>query len=62
MVLIYQRNIRDQMLIEFGMWNVIAKGCDVRYWMWSRRHRGVCIDVAKSLPWRKDTTSNASLR
>ena len=59
---IYQRNVRDQMRMDFGLWSVIAKGYDVSNWMRSRRHRGVCLGVAKSLPWRKDMTSNASLR
>ena len=31
-----------------------CNGCDVSYWMWSGRHRGVCLGT---LPWRKDTTS-----
>ena len=32
-----QRNVRDQMRMEFGLWSVIAKGYDVSCWMWSRR-------------------------
>ena len=29
---IYQRNARDRMRMEFGWWNVVAKGYDVSYW------------------------------
>ena len=34
---IYQRNVRDQMRMEFGLWSVAAEGYDVSCWLeeWS---------------------------
>ena len=49
----YQRNVRDWMRMEFGLWSVVAKGYDVTYWMWSRRERGPCLDVARVLGTRE---------
>ena len=50
---IYQRNVRDQMRMEFGLWSVVAKEYDVSYWMWSRRERGPCLDFAQVLGTRE---------
>ena len=50
---INQRHVRDQMRMEFGQWSVIAKGYDVSCWMWSRRERGPCLDVARVLGTRE---------
>ena len=50
---IYQSNVRDRMRMDFGLWSVIAQGYDVSYWMWSRRERGPCLDVARVLGTRE---------
>ena len=39
--------------MEFGLWSVVAKGYGVIHWMWSRRERGPCLDVARVLGTRE---------